>query len=225
MDATVTAAFITAAAAALGAAPAYAAGRAQARGAHRGPIDAVRRQHQRDAYAELIRAAWQYHASTGAILRVVRVADSARLRPEVLSPEDGLLLLLHTPTCASRSDLVDAFAPRDVPTVFRTALRRIEQLSPSWQQEIDDVNQVDGLLRAEVVVALEGPDQLAELARQIRRHAISVRSRWARVASNPFMPPQPGETELEVPPRVLHTRLEEAIREFTKVARAHLNTH
>jgi hypothetical protein len=221
MDATVTAALITAAAAALGAAPAYAAGRAQARGAHRGPIEAVRRQHQRDAYAELIRAAWHYHAGTGAILRLVRTADRARLRDGVLPPME----IYRPMTRVSRSGLVDAFAPEDVPTDILLALRRIERVSPSWQQDIDDANQVDGLLHAEVVVALEGPDHIAELAGQLRLHAMSVQRRWARVASNPLMPPQQGETELEVPPRVLHERLKESIQEFTKAARAHLNTH
>jgi hypothetical protein len=224
MDATVTAALITAAAAALGAAPAYAAGRAQARGAHRGPVDAVRRQHQRDAYAELIRAAWHYHAGTGTILRVVRTADGARLGDEVLSPMDSFRLV-HTMTRVSRSGLVEAFAPEDVPTAILAALGRIERVSPSWQQDIDEANQLDGLLRAEVVVALEGPDHLADLAVQLRLHAISVQRRWARVASNPLKPPQQGETELGVPPRVLHERLKESIQEFTKAARAHLNTH
>ncbi len=38
----------------LAAVGAYAAGRAQARAAHRGPVDAIRRQHQREAYATLV---------------------------------------------------------------------------------------------------------------------------------------------------------------------------
>ncbi|MFF3288492.1 hypothetical protein [Streptomyces sp. NPDC003023] len=48
----------------LAAAAAYAAGRAQARGAHRGPVDAVRRQHQRDAYAAFLEAANTYASET-----------------------------------------------------------------------------------------------------------------------------------------------------------------
>lgn len=48
----------------IAAAAAYAAGRAQARGAHRGPIDAVRRQHQRDAYAAFLNAANVYAEAT-----------------------------------------------------------------------------------------------------------------------------------------------------------------
>ncbi|MFG2895052.1 hypothetical protein [Streptomyces sp. NPDC048248] len=54
MDSAVIAALITTPTAVLAAAAAYAAGRAQARAAHRGPVDAVRRQHQREAYAALV---------------------------------------------------------------------------------------------------------------------------------------------------------------------------
>ncbi|MDI3101841.1 hypothetical protein QJ054_32880 [Streptomyces sp. AN-3] len=54
MDATVTAALIAAPISVLAAAAAFAAGRLQARGAQYGPVDAVRRQHQRDAYATLL---------------------------------------------------------------------------------------------------------------------------------------------------------------------------
>lgn len=54
MDSAVVAALITTPTAVLAAAAAYAAGRAQARAAHRGPVDAIRRQHQREAYAALV---------------------------------------------------------------------------------------------------------------------------------------------------------------------------
>ncbi|MFD5583309.1 hypothetical protein CFC35_10265 [Streptomyces sp. FBKL.4005] len=64
MDPTVTAAIIAVPATVITAAAAYAAGRAQARGAHRGPIDAVRRQHQRDAYAAFLAALQAYQAAT-----------------------------------------------------------------------------------------------------------------------------------------------------------------
>ncbi|MEU0300627.1 hypothetical protein ABZ252_14320 [Streptomyces sp. NPDC006175] len=53
MDSAGIAALITTLTAVLAAATAYAAGRAPARAAHRGPVDAVRRQHQREAYAAL----------------------------------------------------------------------------------------------------------------------------------------------------------------------------
>jgi hypothetical protein len=64
MDPAVTAAIIAVPSAVVAAAAAYAAGRAQARGAHRGPVDAVRRQHQRDAYAAFFAALLAYEAAT-----------------------------------------------------------------------------------------------------------------------------------------------------------------
>ncbi|MDF3142137.1 MULTISPECIES: hypothetical protein [unclassified Streptomyces] len=60
MDPAVIAALITTPTAVLAAAVAYAAGRAQARAAHRGPVDAVRRQHQREAYAALVAEVAKY---------------------------------------------------------------------------------------------------------------------------------------------------------------------
>ncbi|MDX3587908.1 hypothetical protein [Streptomyces europaeiscabiei] len=54
MDPAVIAAIVTSPTALIAAAAAYAAGRHQAHGAHRGPVDAIRRQHQRDAYAALL---------------------------------------------------------------------------------------------------------------------------------------------------------------------------
>ncbi|MDF3142138.1 MULTISPECIES: hypothetical protein [unclassified Streptomyces] len=60
MDPAVIAAIVTSPTALIAAAAAYAAGRHQARGAHRGPVDAVRRQHQRDAYAAFLEAANTY---------------------------------------------------------------------------------------------------------------------------------------------------------------------
>lgn len=62
MDPAVTAALISAPVTVVAAGAAFAAGRAQARGAHRGPVDAVRRQHQHDAYATFIAAV---HAHLG----------------------------------------------------------------------------------------------------------------------------------------------------------------
>lgn len=62
MDSAVIAALITTPTAVLAAAAAYAAGRAQARAAHRGPVDAVRRQHQREAYAALVAQAAAYES-------------------------------------------------------------------------------------------------------------------------------------------------------------------
>jgi hypothetical protein len=57
MDSSVLATLISTPVALLAAAAAYAAGRVQGRGAYQGPIAAVRRQHQRDAYAAFLTAA------------------------------------------------------------------------------------------------------------------------------------------------------------------------
>ncbi|WP_369149161.1 hypothetical protein [Streptomyces sp. R44] len=64
MDPAVTAALIAAPFAVVAAGAAFAAGRMQARGAHHGPVDAVRRQHQREAYAALLVALQAFEAST-----------------------------------------------------------------------------------------------------------------------------------------------------------------
>ncbi|MEU9426244.1 hypothetical protein AB0D87_25960 [Streptomyces sp. NPDC048342] len=64
MDSSVLAALISAPVALLASAAAYAAGRAQGRGAYQGPVAAVRRQHQREAYAALVTAANTYITQT-----------------------------------------------------------------------------------------------------------------------------------------------------------------
>ncbi|WP_409473517.1 hypothetical protein [Streptomyces sp. HC307] len=164
--------------------------------------------------------------STGAVLHIVEGVHGARLRRKDLSP-DALFRLGTSLTRPGirRGDLADAFAPADVPPAIDRALMWIEEASTNWQQDIHDANQVDGLVHAEVVVTLEGPDHLAELAEQLRRHAMSVQRCWARMALAPFMPPRREETESEVPPCDLHARLKESIQEFARAARAHLNTH
>lgn len=79
MDSAVVAALVTTPTAVLAAGAAYAAGRAQARAAHRGPVDAVRRQHQRDAYATFLTAANSYADKTSDAMcqsEAARVAGS-----------------------------------------------------------------------------------------------------------------------------------------------------
>jgi hypothetical protein len=74
MDSAVVAALISAPVVLLASAAAYAAGRAQGRGALEGPVAAVRRQHQREAYAALVGAANTYMAQIewGACLQEAR---------------------------------------------------------------------------------------------------------------------------------------------------------
>ncbi|GGT01244.1 hypothetical protein GCM10010270_86220 [Streptomyces violaceus] len=64
MDPAVTAAVIAVPTALFAAVAAYAGARSQARSAHRGPVDAVRRQHQRDAYAAFLTALQAYETAT-----------------------------------------------------------------------------------------------------------------------------------------------------------------
>ncbi|MFE1909427.1 hypothetical protein ACFW96_38035 [Streptomyces gardneri] len=64
MDPAVIAAVVATPTALIAAGAAYAAGRRQALGAQRGPVDAVRRQHQRDAYAAFLTAANTYADAT-----------------------------------------------------------------------------------------------------------------------------------------------------------------
>ncbi|MER5446804.1 hypothetical protein ABT065_14330 [Streptomyces sp. NPDC002764] len=75
MDPAVISAIAAAPTTLVASAAAYAAGRLQARGAHRGPVDAVRRQHQRDAYAAYLSAlnAYAYATEWGECLARARL--------------------------------------------------------------------------------------------------------------------------------------------------------
>ncbi|CAM5318837.1 hypothetical protein [Streptomyces chartreusis] len=64
MDSTVAAAVIAVPTAVFAAVAAFAGARSQPRSAHRGPVDAVRRQHQRDAYAAFLAAVQAYETAT-----------------------------------------------------------------------------------------------------------------------------------------------------------------
>ncbi|MFD8211495.1 hypothetical protein ACFV2S_34525 [Streptomyces sp. NPDC059695] len=79
MDPQVIAVVIASPTALVAAFAAYMAGRHQGHGAHRGPIDAVRRQHQRDAYAAFLQAAETYAYGTW------RTVTLAQARAELTS--------------------------------------------------------------------------------------------------------------------------------------------
>ncbi|MDQ1031433.1 hypothetical protein QF035_009015 [Streptomyces umbrinus] len=226
MDPAIIAAVITTPTAVIAAAAAYAAGRAQARAAHHGPIDAVRRQHQRDAYAALTRAAWSYLGSAGLVKHLVEQVNRARLNDRELTPEARARLWgMWDRTSLSRDDVADVLAPADIPPAIGRALRWLERVSPTWRQDIHDANKIDDVAHAESVVALEGPDHLAELAERIRRQAVSVQHCWATAAFTPFKPLLRQEMECEVPLDKMLADLKESIQAFTQAARAHLNTH
>ncbi|MFE6787874.1 hypothetical protein ACFVFF_37050 [Streptomyces sp. NPDC057680] len=181
MDPTVIAAIITSPTAVIAAAAAYAAGRRQASGAHRGPVDAVRRQHQRDAYATLLVAANDYLRGTG--LAHCRMQASQEV-PNV-----------------SRPDYRD--------TVRRRAheIRR-ERATTGFQE----------LSVPLAVVSLEGPEHVAERAKDVESAAQEV-ARTTYLAS--LSRSIGGNGRDESGPA--QTVLLEAIAAFTLAARDHLN--
>lgn len=63
-DPAVVAALVALPVAVLASVASFAAGSLQGRGAYRGPVDAVRRQHQREAYAAFLAALWTYSNAT-----------------------------------------------------------------------------------------------------------------------------------------------------------------
>lgn len=228
MDPAVLAAIVGVPSASLAAAVAYLVGRAQARSVYRGPIDAVRRQHRRDAYAELARVGWSYLSQTGGVERLVEQVHGARLRLDQM--EEGVILIpsVVRPENVRRDVLAAAFAPDRTPMKIHNAWGVLELFSPSWRQDIRDIsdpNRLDDLVHAQVVVTLEGPDQLAELAEQVRLQAVAVQQCWFIAASAPFIAIPDDRPGLDVSPRELRAGLKEAIEEFTRAARVHLNAY
>lgn len=234
MDPAVAAALVATPSAVLAAWAAYAAGRTQARSAQRGQIDAVRRQHQRDAYAKLIRAAWTYVGTTEEVLTLVHQLHDSRISndPDVMVRMDQMVRNLSG-RCLRRADLAAVFAPAEVPRSVESTLEVLERYSPTWLEDISKAAErrnLDGLALAETVVALEGPDHLAELAEQLSRQAAFVQRCWLQVAVVPFFRFGPigsdqTDSEQEITPRDLHGRLKQAVQEFTRAARLHLNAH
>ncbi|MEU6160004.1 hypothetical protein [Streptomyces sp. NPDC047130] len=163
MDPAVIAALVAAPATVVAAAAAFAAGRAQARGAHRGPVDAVRRQHQRDAYASLLVALNAYFDETRPLANMLATGRShAGNHP---------------------SDLILEVAVSDIRT-------------------------------ARVVVSLEGPDEVAEVAEAAFTAAVRVRAAAAACSRD--------APSVEARDAVL--ALNAAIRDFVRVAQRHLNS-
>ncbi|GGZ01959.1 hypothetical protein GCM10010300_52520 [Streptomyces olivaceoviridis] len=105
------------------------------------------------------------------------------------------------------------------------AMGRLEQMSPTWRQDIEGAIQGDDVRRAMSVVTLEGPDHLAELAEQLGDLANSVGVCWARAAALVPLYPEPHPTRTEWEVMEVHSRLRNALEEFTRAARAHLNAH
>ncbi|MFD0072143.1 hypothetical protein ACFVIY_06850 [Streptomyces sp. NPDC127166] len=183
MDSSVLAALISVPVALLASAAAYAAGRAQASGAYRGPVAAVRRQHQREAYAALLTAANTYTELTewGACLTEAR---------------------FHL----------------GVDAVFGDRAEEVTRRAARVRADVP----VEPVRAAASVVLLEGPDHIAELAKNIELIAQQVRSdaRAGRGGPAEALSALAEERDWQVPARY---NLIKAVEAFTAAARGHLN--
>lgn len=206
MDPSVTAALIAAPIAVLTAAAAFAAGRLQARGAHRGPIDAVRRQHQRDAYAALLTAlqAYEFSASptrcqveAGAVLSAAGTAPTRQqLRPRVLE------MIKDVPVAPvfSAFSVVELEGPDQVAQAARLAVLRT--------QVMQGVAQTEQLLSAS-----QGPTPSPD-RRQFRAAVLAILGTAGEL---------PDLATAADPVAVVHGQLRTDINAFTLEARSELN--
>lgn len=185
MDPAIAAALISSPVALLAAGAAYGAGLVQGRGAYRGPVDAVRRQHQRDAYAAFLTEANAFFSKTlwGNCAQQASSQLGISLRDEARRQE-----------------------------INRRALR--------IQSEVP----TEPLKLAAAVVQLEGPENIAAIAREIENHAhnVHVDALYGEAPYTLFdaldgRPAPTGEG------RNTHLDLLTAINNFTDAARSHLN--
>ena len=182
MDPAVLAAIIPTPVALIAAAAAYAAGRVQGRAAYLGPVDAVRRQHQRDAYASLLAAANNYASQT----------------------EVGLCL------DAARAELgIQAFFEEE--SLREEINRRAARIRASVP--------VETVRAAAAVVSLEGPKHIADLAEAVAFRVDQTRRQPVGTSLLDLI--DRGEPLPSTPPA--RSQLLDAIDEFTKAARSHLN--
>ncbi|MCI4041777.1 hypothetical protein [Streptomyces sp. TRM75563] len=179
MDPQVIAAVVASPTALIAATAAYMAGRHQARSAHLGPVDAVRRQHQRDAYAAFLHAAETYAYGTR------RTVSLAHARTEIANAE-GI---------ADRAGVEE-----------RAVVLRAEAA------ERDDA------LRATLpVVQLEGPEHVADLAKEVASAAFQIRLAARQRDYSDAASVQAARDE--------HEHLTEVIAAYVTAARDHLNGH
>ncbi|MFF3710332.1 hypothetical protein [Streptomyces phaeochromogenes] len=174
MDPAVIAALITTPTAIIAATAAYAAGRAQARGSHRGPIDAVRRQHERDAYAAFVMASRAFAAAT-------------------------------TP----RAEVVVQSAGEDAWAMTRD---RLEERAEELRRRADTIQ----VKNTNIVVELEGPEHVSDLAGQVAMCADDVcRAVRLRRRSDP--------AHYRSTTIAAHSAFSDALIAFMRAARDHLN--
>ncbi|MFD4666415.1 hypothetical protein [Streptomyces halstedii] len=157
---------------------AYAAGRAQGRGS----VDAVRRQHQRDAYAQFLDVAYTFSTSS------------------------------RWPTCVARAKQ-EAREAGQSPGASQICIRAAElRVGVS----------TGPLTLASIVITLEGPDHLTEVASELVRRALAVHDDAAQIGTSATEELALIVTSLPES-RQSDRRFIAAMGAFSHVARLHLN--
>ncbi|MGY4936093.1 hypothetical protein ACWD7T_34385 [Streptomyces sp. 900116325] len=139
MESEVIAALIGTPAVLVTAAAAWLAGRAQSRGAYHGPVDAVRRTAQREAYANLFRSAHQFirawEAAEEALTRIGPLREGAEVPPDVRELSRQMLEAQNSLEHAA--DMVRLEGPESLAEIAEriwrsTAILGGQYLGPRW---------------------------------------------------------------------------------------------
>lgn len=137
MDPSITAAIISAPVAVVAAVASFAAGRLQARGAHRGPVDAVRRQHQRDAYAALLatsNALWVKNSPARLLTQArIELSGSTGITPmEIHDQAAAIALRTSVDEVFSAMAVVSLEGPEEVVDAANAIFTAIGELQKAW---------------------------------------------------------------------------------------------
>ncbi|MFC8996286.1 hypothetical protein ACFT7U_11350 [Streptomyces rochei] len=162
MDPAIAAALIASPTAVVAAAAAFAAGQAQARGAHRGPVDAVRRQHQRDAYAAHLGALHTYAAATSweacysRALENTIMASGVPLSPTAadMVPEGARTLVANVPIAElmRTGAAVELEGPEDIAAAARITMGTARQVKMTARTPFASPNDYVNVVRAHGVL-------------------------------------------------------------------------
>ncbi len=176
MDPAVIAALITTPTAVLAAATAYAAGRAQARSAHRGPVDAIRRQHQRDTYAAFLAAAHTFADETNYSVRG-REVDRQQAASGETTPDDPLWRVRGTLRLMSEADITTlrsrgAVVSLEGPTPIAAAAAKVEDAA---RHTVDVASAVLGTLAEWPTPGAETMQPNRELQEAIEAFTVAAR--------------------------------------------------
>ncbi|MGW5030767.1 hypothetical protein ACWEQW_05730 [Streptomyces nigra] len=165
MDPAVTAAVIAVPVGLVSAAAAYAGARSQARSAHRGAVDAVRRQHQRDAYAAFLTACNAYVAATAWTTCFEQTWTEVSPGPTSHPSDEQLAALTSTRIAAVSVDemtrtgaVVDLEGPDHISAAARITLgtaRMVRRQAQAVPRTPDAVNELVGT-HSQLVTATEG---------------------------------------------------------------------